>query len=85
MFSSIKQTQTVEPLCWWTTPLGVTIGVVALVDREFGYWKAYIGTASGQDEAMDAELIAQTGTHVGGLVALALAGNRFAELDFQGV
>ena len=75
--------RTHEPLCWWTTPLGVTIGVVALVDRELGYWKAYIGTAYGQDIDEDVALIIDSGTHAGPSVAHALAGDRYAGLRFQ--
>jgi hypothetical protein len=70
-------------LAWWTLRTGQVIGVVALVDREHGYWKAYIGDAHGVSEDIDKATIAlSTGVHVGESVARALAGERFGELEF---
>jgi hypothetical protein len=60
-----------HPLAWWTLRDGDLIGVVALIDREHRYWKAYIGRVCGPTvEAQDAATIGHFGVHVGESVAL---------------
>ena len=76
-------TAEVEPLDWWPLASGQVLGVVALVDRDRGYWKAYIGLAHGDDAATDAAAIALRGAHAGELVARALARGRFDDLEFR--
>jgi hypothetical protein len=60
-------------LTWWTLRDGDLVGVVGLIDREHGYWKAYIGRLSyASVESLDTARIAQIGVHVGETVARAL-------------
>jgi hypothetical protein len=62
-----------HPLAWWTLRDGEVIGVVALVDRQHRYWKAYIGRVRAPTvEAQDAATIGHIGVHVGESVARAL-------------
>jgi hypothetical protein len=70
-------------LAWWSLRSGHVVGVVALVDREHGYWKAYIGLGTGLNESLDLASIANNGVHVGETVARATAEGRFDELEFH--
>lgn len=51
-----------------------TIGVIVLVDRTQGWWKAYVGLGSGLSEEADAHLIVAGGSRVHGPIAVAAAG-----------
>jgi hypothetical protein len=64
--------EVIVPLCWWS-PLGGVIGAVVLLDEDLGYWKAYIGLASGDHQPRDAVAIARRGARLQPAVARAMA------------
>ena len=82
----MKAGQQVVSLCWWTpTPPGWArpaaaalgpgspcIGAALRVDREHGYWKAYIGFGWGPNEQNDAQSIVANGSRLQMEVAMAL-------------
>lgn len=79
----MSETKEVVPLRWWSTFNG-TVGAVALIDRQFGYWKAYIGIVLlPREEQSDAEFIAYRGTHLGEDVARVLIAD--AGVDVEGL
>jgi hypothetical protein len=69
-------TETVA-LRWYNLRDGVCIGVVALIDREPGYFKVYLGMATGTRPEFDARVIASSGVPIcDEPVARALIGDR---------
>lgn len=61
----------VAALCWWS-PLGNYIGAVLLWNESEGWWKAYLGTARGTDETVDALTIARRGARLAPGIARAM-------------
>lgn len=79
----------VHVLRWWTTGRAV-IGAVALLSREHGYWKAYIGSVWGieieeSDEEASIRRIASWGTHFGEDVARVLAADQHITDQLEGL